>query len=382
MPQTKQWSYWEQSVFFDKIDVAIIGAGIVGINAAIRLRELNPDWKIAILERGTLPYGASTRNAGFACFGSMTELLDDLQSHSESAVFALVQKRWTGLQRLRQRVGDEALQYKNYGAYELFPKKEVLAFEASVAQLNYFNQILKTITNEKEVFRIKDEKVNDFGFAKVDHLIYNAAEGQLNPGEMMKRLWAIARSLDIEIYTGIEVKQIENEEQGIILNCNHELLIKASKVLLATNGFTKRLLPDLQVEPARNQVLITKPIKNLRFNGCFHYDKGYFYFRNVGNRVLLGGGRNLAKEEEATDNFGHTSLIQEKLIELMNTVILPDTTYEVEQWWSGILGVGDQKQSIVKKVADNIYTAVRLGGMGVAIGTLIGEEAAELITES
>ena len=79
-------SYWERETFFKKLDVAVIGSGIVGLAAAIHLKTQNPGLQVAILERGPLPVGASTRNAGFACFGSMTELIDDLTRMSEDDV--------------------------------------------------------------------------------------------------------------------------------------------------------------------------------------------------------------------------------------------------------------------------------------------------------
>ena len=381
MPNHNNWSHWEKTVFFDEVDVAIIGGGIVGVNAAIRLSELKPHWKIIIIERGTLALGASTRNAGFACFGSMTELLDDLKTQSENEVFALVEKRWKGLQRLRSRVGEQALDYKPFGAYELFQKKEETGFEDCANHLDHFNHLLRSIIKEENVFEIKDEKNEIFGFKQVSHLIYNKAEGQLNPGKMMKTLWSIARRAGVEIYSGVNVLDIQNSEKGVHLKCEHQLEFKAAKVLLATNGFTKRLIPDLEVLPARNQILITKPIPNLPFKGCFHYDKGYFYFRNVGNRLLFGGGRNLSKETETTDEFGLTPIIRNALIELLDKVILPEIPYEIDQWWSGILGVGNQKQPILKCLEKNIFVAVRLGGMGVAIGTLVGEEAAELMVK-
>ena len=78
-------SYWEREVFFKPIDVAIIGSGLVGLAAAIHIKTLDPKLNVAVLERGPLPIGASTRNAGFACFGSMTELLDDFTTMQENA---------------------------------------------------------------------------------------------------------------------------------------------------------------------------------------------------------------------------------------------------------------------------------------------------------
>ena len=149
--------------------------------------------------------------------------------------------------------------------------------------------------------------------------------------------------------------------------------------MVATNGFARQLLPQLQVEPARNQVLITQPIDNLSVKGCFHYDRGYFYFRNIDNRILLGGGRNLAKEAEATAAFGLTTFIQDALVKLLETVILPQQNVQVAQFWSGIMGVADVKKPIVQNTSENVTVSVRMGGMGVAIGSLVGEEGAEKV---
>ena len=80
-----------------------------------------------------------------------------------------------------------------------------------------------------------------------------------------------------------------------------------------------------------------------------------------------------------TDAFGTTDLIQNALIKLLKTTILPNQVFEIDGWWSGILGIGKQKKPIVQHVSPNIVVAVRMGGMGVAIGSLVGEEAADLL---
>ena len=85
-------SYWELKEWFSKIDFAIVGSGIVGLNCALQLKKIHPKATIIVLEKGMLPQGASTKNAGFACFGSLSEILDDLQSHTEEEVFKLIKK--------------------------------------------------------------------------------------------------------------------------------------------------------------------------------------------------------------------------------------------------------------------------------------------------
>ena len=96
MLNIEELSYWERSQYFEGIDFLIIGAGIVGYSAALKLRTAHPSAKIVIMERGYLPSGASTKNAGFSCFGSASELLSDLETMSEETVWSTVEKRWKG----------------------------------------------------------------------------------------------------------------------------------------------------------------------------------------------------------------------------------------------------------------------------------------------
>jgi gamma-glutamylputrescine oxidase len=72
-------------------------------------------------------------------------------------------------------------------------------------------------------------------------------------------------------------------------------------------------------------------------------------------------------------------LIQNALNQLLTEVILPKTTIEIDTTWSGILGIGAVKKPIIEEVMPNVVVAVRMGGMGVAIGSLVGEEAADMV---
>ena len=169
---------------------------------------------------------------------------------------------------------------------------------------------------------------------------------------------------------------MEDLKTGVTLKTNVGE-ISAKKVVVATNGFAAELLDLKDVKPARAQVLVTKPIKNLKIKGTFHYDEGYYYFRNIGNRILFGGGRNLDFKTETTAEFKLNPKIQSRLSNLLKHMILPETTVEIEQRWSGIMGVGNEKKPIIKKISPNIVCAVRMGGMGVAIGSLVGKLAVD-----
>lgn len=370
-------SFWERDSFLNDIDVAIIGSGIVGLSTALTLRERNKLLRIAVLERGTLPEGASTRNAGFACFGSISELLDDLTNHSEDEVFGLVEQRFRGLARLRQRVGDANMNFEPFGGFEIFKNTEGTTFEKCADSLTYFNKNVQSIVGRADNYQLSNR---DFGFKNVvPTTIWNTGEGQIDTGRTMTTLLRLAKENNILIFNGFKIKNISDDTEGALLETEDGWDLKVKKVVVATNGFARRLMPQLEVKPARNQVLITKPIPNFHLKGGFHYDKGYYYFRNVGNRLLFGGGRNLAVEHEMTDVFGTTDFIQNTLNQLLKEVILPEQSFKIDMWWSGILGIGDQKKPIIERVSPNVIVAVRMGGMGVAIGSLVGEEAAALV---
>ncbi|MGC1473991.1 MAG: FAD-dependent oxidoreductase [Psychroserpens sp.] len=366
-------SYWEIKSWLTNIDYAIVGSGIVGLNCALHLKNRFPKAKILILERGMLPQGASTKNAGFACFGSLSELIGDLKTHSQEVVFKLVKKRITGLHLLRTTLGDDHINFKQLGGYELFSKTDGL-FEQCQSQQFEINTLLKPLFKE-DVFSFKP---NTFGFENChEHLGFNQFEGQIDTGKMMEALTNLVLSKGIKILNNVLVEQFSEGNTSVNIKTN-QFECSTNNLLIATNGFASHL-GIAEVKPARAQVLITKPIDNLNIKGTFHLEEGYYYFRNIDNRILFGGGRNLDFKGEETTDLNQTKRIQSKLEDLLKTTILPHTPFDIDQRWSGIMGVGGQKQPIVKQVSNTVFCGVRLGGMGVAIGSLIGKELADLI---
>ena len=366
-------SYWENKTWFSDIDFAIAGSGIVGLSCALSLRKKFPTSKIVVFEKGILPSGASTKNAGFACFGSISEILEDLKTHTEEEVVNLVKSRVNGLQLLRSQLGDAQLNYEEHGGYELFTTQDQLLFDECFYKIKYVNQLLQDVFKE-EIFSVKEVA---FGFKNiVSKLIFSKFEGQINTGDMMHGLIKKASVENILILNSTEITSFSDEHNKVILQLNGIQEVSAKKLFIATNGFAKQLL-DVDVKPARAQVLVTKPLDNLKIRGTFHLDKGYYYFRNIEDRILLGGGRNLDFTAEETAQFGLTELVQNKLEELLSTTILPNTPFEIDTRWSGIMGVGHQKKPIIKQLSDNVSCGVRLGGMGVAIGSSIGLQLSE-----
>lgn len=373
-------SYWEQQSFVSYNHI-VIGAGIVGLSTAIELKDKYPAHSVLVLERGLLPTGASSRNAGFACMGSLTEILDDSQYADEAEIVKLYDWRKRGLELLRNRLGDAAIGYKANGSYELIGDNELPALD----KIDYINNLLQPVT-KLPAFKLVNDKIDAFGFGKqaVKALVENTCEGELHSGMMMRALTNYALAKGIEIKTGAEVCRFYEEEKQVVVQLadpvrDDMLMLHCDTLSICTNAFTKQLLPNVDVVPGRGQVVITEPIQGLKFKGVYHFDKGYYYFREIDGRVLLGGGRNLDFEGEATTDFSLTELIQKDLEEKLRTVILPDKDFVIAQRWAGIMAFGKTKQPIVTAFSNRVYGAFRMGGMGVALGSDVGRSLAQLI---
>jgi len=323
-----------------------------------------------------LPYGASTKNAGFACFGSVSELLDDIGNMGEQACMEVVKMRWDGLHKLKSRVSESVMKYQNVGGTELFRHQDAELKGKCLDQISYCNELISDILGISQCYASqKNILLESFDSTA----IFNQYEGTINPVVMMNELIRQAVSLGVSIINGIKVGKINMEDHT--LTANENLLINYNKLIICTNGFAAQLLPELPVVPARNQVLITSPITDLNLPSAYHVDKGYIYFRQYEGRILLGGGRNIDADVEGTSEFGNTENIKRYLLNILET-IHPGASEKVEHWWSGILGVGDSKFPICKWAHDDLLVGVRLGGMGVAIGTFLGEKLADEVVKS
>lgn len=368
------YSLWEVEAFGATWDVCIVGGGITGLSTGISLLETFPGIRVLILDRWHLPLGASTRNAGFSCFGSPTEMLEDIRNMGQSATHDLIRQRYEGLIKLRSRLDSNKSDYHNWGGYEVYHQEE---FDLVMDNLSELNRLAGDAIGQQEVFRNVDVPDGIHGFYGA---VFNPFEGQLHPGKMIRQLREIYTGLGGQMITGFDVSEIEDDQHGqAIIRGDLSYPVIARKVVVTTNAFAARLLPGLDVRGARNQVMVTSPVNGLPWKGCFHFDRGYFYFRNIGDRILLGGARNCDPDVENTEAFGFNEVITEALESFLFTHLLHPDQAMVEYRWTGIIGIGPQKLPLIERVSPNVFAGVRLSGMGIALASTIGDKLAAMV---
>lgn len=357
--------------------LVVVGSGIVGLFTALWYKRSRPHDHVLVVERGPFPAGASVKNAGFACFGSPSEILADMDAEGADAALARVEERWKGLQELRTELGDAAIGFEACGAHELFPAHAPL-YTRVADRFDDLNNVLRPIFKE-DVFAWRNDLIDTMGL-NAGHLAWAGLEGAVDSGRLILALLDKVRAAGVEVRTGVEVLAIEEAPDKVELVL-HQGRMAAEKVLVATNGFVRQLLPRADVLPARGQVVLTTPIPGLKLHGIFHADEGYYYFRHLGDRVLLGGGRHLDKPGETTWEDATSPVIQQALEQLLREMILPGISFAIAQRWTGVMGFRTgSKSPWVERLTARTGVAAGMGGIGVAIGIRVGRRAAAMMT--
>lgn len=376
-------SIWEKETFYAPQDIIIVGSGFVGLWSAFQLKKKKPKLKITIVDRGLIPTGASTRNAGFACFGSLSEVVNDAKTMGSDKMLELVEMRFKGLERIQKYFDDQAIDFEMCGGYELYDFSDKLSTEQLKENIEYINSVFKPVTGKNKTYRLADDAIESFRFGKTKHLVKNSSEGYLHSGKLVCALLRVVQGMGVQLFTQTEIDAFENKGDKIELKTNQKFSLSANQLLICTNAFAKQLLPGEDIIPARGQVLLTSPIKKLPWKGTFHSDEGFYYFRNLGDRVLLGGARNKAFEAERTTDMSTSDFIQNELENYLNEVVLPDSKgqYTIEQRWAGIMAMGSEKMPLVKEIQQNIFCCIRMSGMGVALAPVVSQKIAAMMLD-
>jgi glycine/D-amino acid oxidase-like deaminating enzyme len=375
MYNTKNQSYWHASYYYPQYDVIVVGGGFTGLTAGIEMLKARPLLKVGIIEsqiHGTL---ASSRNAGFMCFGSPTELVADLSKATESEISKLLTLKQLGYHTLLNNLKGKKGIYKKTKAFELFEYTDLQKFEEVKERLPQLNSLMQQATGIADYYIAKKSPYNNPSF----HWIHFAHEGQIHPAAALETLKARFLALGGRFHAGIKANQIERTAQGFCIQTNVSLDFNSHELIVANNAFVSQLFPEIKVQPKRAQVLVTESIKNLPYIGNFHMNCGYVYFRNIGNMLLLGGLRNTDFDTEETDELGLNESIQSKLADLAARLI-PHQAITIKHRWSGIMGFHEEGVPRMLRHANGAMVVAGMNGMGTLLGPALGKlAAAELV---
>jgi len=371
-------------------DVIIIGGGVYGLSLGYTILERQPKKSVCILERGILPMGASSKNAGFVTFIGYIEFISEIESKGWDRASKEMLNRFTGAQMLLKRVNNDPNIVKQTGCYDII-------YEKDLAHLDRLDEINDRFINlfPEGLFTIRNDMIPKLGMntEKVKALVHNPLEWQLQTGRFLMKLLKKFQSMGGTYLTGCEVvsyRRISDspptgKSSGQQSNCAGltEVKIKNATVkgdyqaltcqtaIFCVNSFAKTFVQDTNIVPGRGQVMITKPIHGLNFESNFFADHGYYYMRTIDGRILLGGARHLNFEAETTHELQNTEFYKQHL-PLKIQEFFPQMKFEVDFFWSGIMGFNESAdQYVIQKLDEGVYSVFGCQGNGMCLTTYV-----------
>lgn len=362
-------SYWEHPLpdapaaveLPRDVDVLIVGAGFMGSWLARFVSEARPERSVLVVERDVFGLGASTRNAGFLTCGHVTEMMSDAAEVGDDVVLRSFDLRRRGVALVREALGD-ALDAP-CGSFDADPLDD--AKRAFAERLN-----------ERAGCEVYVERDVACAGETAPRLV-NVEDGGLHPVEVLTAVRAAARGVGWSFETS--VARVADGEATLVRD-GVEHVLRYDRAFVCTNAATSSLVADTDIEPGRGQVIVTSPLDGCATDPLLGYrDAGYDYFRRVGDRFLLGGGRHRFREAEAVFDVRPTAAVRDYLETVARELIGHDR-WTVEHHWAGVMGFpGGQHlgRSTRRPLDDRTELLAGFGGMGVACTPTVARDVAD-----
>ena len=331
------------------VDVAVVGAGVTGCSAALRLAEAG--LRVRVHDRRAVAEGASGRNGGFALRGGAARY--DVARETYGAEQSRALWRWTEetLDAMEELAGDAL---RRPGSYRLAADEE-----------------------ERGHIRAEYEALHEDGFAadwidgfpRFHGAIHHPGDGTIQPARFVRRLAARAAGLGAEFREHDEVADLGS--------------LEAERVLVATDGYGRGLIPELDdaVWPVRGQVVVSEPLGRVLYDRPHYARQGFDYWQQLPDRrLLLGGFRDTSIMDEMTDVEETTPAIQSSLERFLGE--LSDGEARISHRWAGIFALTQDMVPLVGPVPgrDGVWVAAGYSGHGNVMGFGCGRLVADAMT--
>ncbi len=337
-----------------RVDVAIVGAGITGCSAALRLAE--GGLRVRVHDARGVAEGASGRNGGFALSGGSARY--DVARETYGADRAKAYWLWTEekLDRLAELAGDA---FRRAGSYRLAADEE----ERDAIRLEY--EALRDDAIEAEWL----DDVPGAAAGKFFGAISHPGDGSIQPARFVRRLAARAAEAGAEFREHDPVEDVDT--------------LDADRVLVATDGYGHDLVSELAdvIWPTRGQVIVSEPLRGVLYDRPHYARHGFDYWQQLPDgRIVLGGFRDHSIMDELTDREELTPTIQASLESFLHE--LAGREVEVTHRWAGIFGLTQDALPLVGPVPGHVgrvWVAAGYSGHGNVLGFGCGELVADAL---
>lgn len=367
----------------DTCDVAIVGGGYTGLSCAFHLAsEFSLD--VRLLEAGPLGWGASGRNGGFCTLPPMALSLRELLSrYGEAEARRFVASQLEAISFVRSFAQSEGFDIEPQGEGELHvahapSRYSGLAEEAALLS-DKFGIAAKLFSREEVAERFYDSQ-EQFGA-----LLMPASFG-LHPLRLARGLATAAARAGAKLHGGSQVTGWDRDGKHHLLTTPTGC-IRASRVVVATNGFTRAPMPAAlarNVIPVMSNIVVTRPLtddeiaaQNWRTETpCANTRSLLFYYRMLPDRRFLFGARG-DTTGRPEDGVRMRRYMERRLAEVFPGWAQAEITHS----WRGFVCMSLGRTPSIGALPDDpsIFFALGYHGNGVAAAPWSGRLVAQVI---
>ena len=333
--------------------MTIVGGGIAGLSAAYALAREGA--RVMVVERSGVATGATGRNAGFVLAGVGENFVAACRRYGPeraTRVWRFTMTNRVLLRSVARRHGIDCDLAWNGSLQMAGDEEEWGEIRESARQLTGHG-VRVSLDPERCAARYEED-------------------GELHPVRFARGLAAAAESRGARIHEGTDARSVRPDAVA-----TDGGTIRAGSVLVCTNGYAEHLVPRSRVVPIRGQMLATAPLGRRVFACPVYAHRGYRYWRQTADgRVLVGGWRNTALEEETGEEARPTDRIQSQLDAFL---LEHRVDAAVTHRWAGIMGFSHDGLPYIGRRSDGVFVLGGFAGHGNAFAIAGGELVASLI---
>ena len=362
-------------------DVAVVGAGLAGLSAAIELRDRGFD--VLLLEADAVGHGASGRNGGQAIYGLACDIASIEAQLGRDAAKQVFGMSLEALDLIRQRMArfDIDCDWRDgyLGVAVSQRKARDLREESDLLAARYGHELrwiegvslCEWIDSPRYVAGVHDPR-----------------GGHLHPLKYTLGLARAAAALGVRIHEGTAVTQLSSQPDAVRLSTDGGARVRARHVVLAGNVYLGEFGPTLapalgsRIMPVGTYIVCSEPLgadlaRSLIPCGAAVCDNNFVldYFRTTPDHRLLYGGRVSYSTRTPHD-------LDRSMAQRMAQTFPQLGLREVEYAWGGFVDISMSRAPDFGRLpghGDRVYYLQGFSGHGLALTGLAGKIVAEAV---
>ncbi|RUV31803.1 MULTISPECIES: FAD-binding oxidoreductase [unclassified Mesorhizobium] len=379
-------SYWhDTSERFDganaapvsgDFDVAVVGAGFTGLNAARKLAKSGA--KVALIEAQHIAYGASGRNGGHLNSG-LAESFGAASAHlGEARTRTLWDAYNRSIDMIEAIVEEEAIDcsFRRSGKLKLASKP------SHVARLRAMGAEIAREVDQSVRWLDKDELRSELGSDAFHGAVLYPKTAMAHMGRYANGLAAAAKRHGASIWENNLVISRQKVANGWQLTTPTGSLT-ARQVILSTDAYTTSAFGYFQqrIIPIASFIIATRPLTGTEVADTLAGNRTYVnslnianYFRlTPDNRFLFGGRARFSAASSHRTDQSSGELLRRQMLSMFPQL----ENVEIDYCWGGLVGCTPDRFPRAGK-ADGVIYAMGYSGHGAQMSTLIGNVLADI----